>query len=103
MTSEQENFLRRRKRAWRDLFLILLFIFIIIVFLVYWFFYFKGSPREEYQSEIKPEAQLTLKTPNSEQGKIVTHFFSKISSQSLEFYYPPDKWQKDADDPFICL
>lgn len=52
---------------------------------------------------IESKGQLTLKAPNSERGKIVTHFISRISSQSLDFCYTPDKWQKDADDPFKCL
>lgn len=52
---------------------------------------------------IECKGQLTLKAPNSERGKIVTHFISKISSQSLDFCYTPDKWQKDSEDPYKCL
>jgi hypothetical protein len=52
---------------------------------------------------VESKGQLTIKAPNSERGKIVTHFISKINSQSLDFCYSPDKWQKDADDPFKCL
>lgn len=52
---------------------------------------------------IESKGQLTLKAPNSARGKIVTHFVSKISSQSLNFCYTPDKWQKDSEDPYKCL
>ncbi len=53
-------------------------------------------------TNIEPEGQLTLKAPDSSRRSIVTHFFSRIESVSLNFCYSPDKWQKDAYDPYKC-
>lgn len=53
-------------------------------------------------TNIEPKGQLTLKVPDSSRGSIVTHFFSRIESLSLDFCYSPDKWHKDADDPYKC-
>jgi len=63
-----------------------------------------GVVKEEtlFFTNIEPKGQLTLKAPDSSRGSIVTHFFSRIKSVSLNFCYSPDKWQKGADDPYKC-